>query len=92
MEIDILDKYAYRDICDPVGVLELKELGTIKKEKIDWLGNAVFSGGMLLLLVGITFGAFQVIDQVKNLFSYFGGLCPTNLVLLCGEKSVKTNV
>src|ERR671921_2281 len=43
----------------PIGIFatfwaysKLKELGTIKKEKIDWLGNTIFSGGILLLLGG----------------------------------------
>ena len=77
----------------PIGIFatvwaytKLQELGTIKKEKIDWLGNATFSGGILLLLVAITFGAFQIIDSVENLFIYFGEFCPYNFVLFCGEK------
>src|SRR4051812_27931230 len=64
----------------PIGIFatiwaytKLKELGTIKKEKIDWLGNAIFSGGILLLLVGITFGAFQVVDPLKNFLVILGG-------------------
>ena len=44
---------------------KLRELGTIRKEKIDWLGNATLFGGLLLLLIAITFGSFQIIDSVK---------------------------
>ena len=64
----------------PIGIFatlwaysKLKELGTIKKEKIDWLGNAIFTGGILLLLIGITFGAFQIIDPSKICLVVLGG-------------------
>ena len=53
----------------PIGIfaigwsyIKLKELGTIKKEKIDWLGNVTFAGGLLFLLIAITFGSFQIIN------------------------------
>ena len=53
----------------PIGIfaigwsyVKLKELGTIKKEKIDWLGNVTFAGGLLFLLIAITFGSFQIIN------------------------------
>ncbi|MDQ4073178.1 MAG: MFS transporter [Thermoproteota archaeon] len=52
----------------PIGIFasvwsytKLKELGTIKKEPIDWIGNISFAGGIFLVLIGITFGSFQVI-------------------------------
>ena len=34
----------------------LKELGQRHNAKIDWVGNASFAGGMILLMIGITFG------------------------------------
>ncbi len=34
----------------------LKELGTRQTAKIDWAGNATFAGGMMLSMIGITFG------------------------------------
>jgi EmrB/QacA subfamily drug resistance transporter len=53
----------------PIGVFatlwsytKLRELGTIRKEKLDWPGNATLAGGLLLLLIGITFSAFQIMD------------------------------
>lgn len=53
----------------PIGVFatlwshaKLQELGTIRKEKIDWLGNAIFAAGAFLILLGITFGAFRLIN------------------------------
>ncbi|MEJ7642416.1 MAG: MFS transporter [Candidatus Nitrosocosmicus sp.] len=52
---------------------KLRELGTIRKEKIDWFGNATLSGGMVLLLAGITFGSFQIIDTVTSILVILGG-------------------
>ena len=48
----------------PVGILgtiwsylKLKETGgTAKGEGIDWIGNLVFAGGLVLLLLGVTYG------------------------------------
>jgi MFS family permease len=34
----------------------LKELGQRRATKIDWPGNVTFAGGMMLLMIGITFG------------------------------------
>jgi EmrB/QacA subfamily drug resistance transporter len=42
--------------------IKLREMGTIQKEKIDWLGNITFSAGILFLLIGITFGPFQLLE------------------------------
>ena len=60
----ILDKYSYRNICYLWAFSKLKELGTIKKEKIDWLGNLLFAGGLIALLVGITFGSFHLSKHI----------------------------
>ena len=43
---------------------KLRELGTIKKEKIDWIGNATLSIGLSLILVGLTFGPFQILNNI----------------------------
>jgi EmrB/QacA subfamily drug resistance transporter len=55
----------------PIGVFatiwshtKLRELGTIKKEQIDWIGNATFAIGLFLILVGITFGSFQILNSI----------------------------
>ena len=55
----------------PIGVFatiwshtKLLELGTIKKEKIDWIGNATFAVGLFFILVGITFGSFQLLNSI----------------------------
>jgi EmrB/QacA subfamily drug resistance transporter len=55
----------------PIGVFatiwshtKLHELGTIKKERIDWIGNATLTIGLFLILVGITFGSLQILNGV----------------------------
>jgi len=39
--------------------IKLRELGIIKKEKVDWVGNATLAGGLFLILIGITFGPLE---------------------------------
>jgi EmrB/QacA subfamily drug resistance transporter len=66
----------------PIGIIgivssykNLKELGTIKKEKIDWLGNISFAGGLFLVLAGITFSSFGIISDFLVIFVIiFAGL------------------
>src|SRR5262245_18889557 len=47
----------------PVGVfgtvwayLKLKEVGTKRKARMDWWGNVTFAAGLILVLIGITYG------------------------------------
>ncbi|MDP8906920.1 MAG: MFS transporter [Thermoproteota archaeon] len=65
---------------------KLRELGTIRKEKIDWFGNAALSGGMVLLLVGITFGSFQIIDAIASILVILGGAALLTLFYLVEKK------
>lgn len=65
----------------PIGIFatlwafsKLKELGTIKKEKIDWLGNLLFAGGLILLLVGITFGSFHLLNIFETILFILAGI------------------
>src|SRR5215216_4995093 len=66
----------------PIGIIgivssykNLKELGIIKKEKIDWLGNISFAGGLFLILAGITFSSFGIISDFLVIFVIiFAGL------------------
>lgn len=54
----------------------LKELGSISKEKIDWLGNVAFAGGLFFILAGITMWSFGIISNVLTIFLLiFGGFC-----------------
>jgi EmrB/QacA subfamily drug resistance transporter len=70
----------------PIGIFatlwaltKLKELGTIKKEKIDWLGNLLFAGGLILLLVGTTFGSFHLLNIFETMLLILAGI--SSLVL-----------
>jgi EmrB/QacA subfamily drug resistance transporter len=56
----------------PIGIFatmwsytKLRELGKIRKEKIDWLGNVTFAGGLSMILLGITFANFKIIDPYE---------------------------
>lgn len=65
----------------PIGVFatiwaywKLRELGTIRREKIDWLGNATLATGLCLLLIGITFASFQIFTSLQNFFIIVSGV------------------
>lgn len=65
----------------PIGIFatvwafsKLKELGTIKKEKIDWMGNLLFTGGIITLLVGITFGSFHLLNTFEIILCLLVGI------------------
>ena len=64
----------------PIGIFatiwsyaKLKELGTIRKEKIDWFGNVTFAAGLFLILLGVTFGAFKIISLFEISLFIIGG-------------------
>ncbi|HET7149152.1 MAG TPA: MFS transporter [Candidatus Nitrosopolaris sp.] len=64
----------------PIGIFatvwsyaKLKELGTIRREKIDWLGNATFATGLFLILFGVTLGAFRIVSLFENSLFIIGG-------------------
>ncbi|HEY3831398.1 MAG TPA: MFS transporter [Acidimicrobiia bacterium] len=47
----------------PIGVfgtvwayLKLREIGTVKKASIDWWGNVTFAAGLVMVLIGLTYG------------------------------------
>ncbi|HET7391842.1 MAG TPA: MFS transporter [Nitrososphaeraceae archaeon] len=76
----------------PIGIFatiwsyaKLRELGTIRKEKIDWLGNATFAGGLFMILLGVTFTNFRI-----NLFeislSIIGGFFLLVLFIIIEKK------
>ncbi len=59
----------------PIGIIgiissykNLKELGSIKKEKIDWLGNISFASGLFLVLAGITFSSFGIVSNYIDIY------------------------
>src|SRR5919205_1608668 len=76
----------------PIGIFatiwsyaKLRELGTIRKEKVDWLGNATFAGGLFMILLGVTFANFRI-----NLFeislSIIGGFFLLVLFIIIEKK------
>jgi EmrB/QacA subfamily drug resistance transporter len=65
----------------PIGIFatiwshaKLKELGTIAKEKIDWLGNTTFATGLFLILLGVTFSAFKFVNLYVTVFAIATGI------------------
>jgi EmrB/QacA subfamily drug resistance transporter len=64
----------------PIGIFatlwafsKLKEFGHTKKEQIDWLGNILMTLSLLLLLFGITFGSFHILDTTMTIIFIFLG-------------------
>lgn len=79
----------------PIGIFatlwafsKLKELGTIKKEKIDWLGNLLFAGGLITLLFGITFGSFHLLNIFEIILFVMAGI---SLLLLFYKNEKKVS-
>jgi len=66
----------------PIGIIgiissykNLKESGSVKKEKIDWPGNISFAAGLFLVLAGITFSSFGITSNYIEIYLLiFGGL------------------
>ena len=78
----------------PIGIFatlwafsKLKELGTIKREKIDWLGNLLFAGGLITLLFGITFGSFHLLNIFEIILFVLAGISLLGLFYM-NEKKV----
>ena len=57
---------------------KLRELGTVKHEKIDLPGNVLFAGGLSIFLVGLTLGALSGYTPLEIVMMIIG------LVLLAG--------
>jgi len=79
----------------PIGIFatvwafsKLKELGTIKKEKIDWMGNLLFTGGIITLLIGITFGSFHLLSTFEIILCILAGI---SLLILFYKNEKKIN-
>ena len=61
----------------PIGIIGvglsykyLKELGSIRKEKIDWLGNISFAAGLFFILAAITLWSFGIISNILIIFLF----------------------
>ena len=68
---------------------KLRELGVIRKEKIDWLGNVTFAGGLSLILIGVTLANFRILTQFEILLSILGGLSLLILFIIMEKKVPK---
>ena len=79
----------------PIGIFatiwaltKLKEFGHTKKERIDWLGNILMTLALLLLLFGITFGSFHILDITTTIIFIFFGSLSIILFYLVERKTV----
>src|SRR6187200_149956 len=69
--------------------LKLRELGVIRKEKIDWLGNITFAGGLSMILLGVTLANFRIVAPFEIFLSIIGGLSLLVLFIIIEKKIPK---
>ncbi len=77
----------------PIGIFatiwsyaKLREIGVIRKAKIDWLGNTTFAGGLSMILLGITLATFKIINPYEIFLSIIGGLALLVLFIIIEKK------
>src|SRR5919197_1619535 len=77
----------------PIGIFatiwsytKLRELGTIRKEKVDWLGKITFAGGLCVILLGVTLTNFKIINPFEISLSIIGGLSLLILFIVIEKK------
>jgi EmrB/QacA subfamily drug resistance transporter len=77
----------------PIGIFatiwsyaKLRELGVIRKEKIDWLGNTTFAGGLSMILLGVTLATFKIINPYEIFLSIIGGFSLLVLFIITEKK------
>ena len=77
----------------PIGIFatmwsytKLRELGRIRKEKIDWLGNVTFAIGLSMILLGITFANFKIINPYEISLFIIGGFSLLVLFVIIEKK------
>ena len=77
----------------PIGIFatiwsyaKLRELGVIRKEKIDWLGNTTFAGGLSMILLGVTLATFKIINPYEIFLSVVGGFSLLVLFIITEKK------
>jgi MFS family permease len=75
----------------PIGIfatiwsyVKLRELGVIRKEKIDWLGNITFAGGLSMIFV--TLANFRIMTSFEIFLSIIGGLSLLVLFIIIEKK------
>jgi EmrB/QacA subfamily drug resistance transporter len=65
---------------------KLRELGAIRKEKIDWLGNITFAGGLSMILLSITLANFKIVTTFEIFLCLVGGLSLLGLFVIIEKK------
>jgi EmrB/QacA subfamily drug resistance transporter len=77
----------------PIGIFatiwsyaKLRELGVVRKEKIDWLGNITFAGGLSMILLVVTLANFRILTPFEIFLSLSGGLSLLVLFIIIEKK------
>ncbi len=68
---------------------KLRELGVIRKEKIDWLGNITFAGGLSMILIGVTLANFRIVTPIEIFLPIIIGLSLLVLFIIIEKKIPK---
>jgi EmrB/QacA subfamily drug resistance transporter len=68
---------------------KLRELGVIRKEKIDWPGNIAFAGGLSMILIGVTLANFRIVTPIEIFLPIIIGLSLLVLFIIVEKKIPK---
>ena len=68
---------------------KLRELGVIRKEKIDWLGNITFAAGLSMILIGVTLANFRIVAPFEILLFIICGVSLLILFIIIEKKIPK---
>jgi EmrB/QacA subfamily drug resistance transporter len=68
---------------------KLRELGVIRKEKIDWLGNITFAGGLSMILIGVTLANFRIVTPFEILLFIICGVSLLVVFIIMEKKIPK---
>jgi EmrB/QacA subfamily drug resistance transporter len=68
---------------------KLRELGAIRKEKIDWLGNITFAVGLSMILTGVTLANFRFVSAFQIVLSIIGGVSLLIVFIIIEKKISK---
>jgi EmrB/QacA subfamily drug resistance transporter len=68
---------------------KLRELGVIRKEKIDWLGNITFAGGLSMILIGVTLANFGIVTPFEILLFIICGVSLLVVFIIMEKKIPK---
>ncbi len=71
-------------VATVLGYFKLKELGTRRPAQIDWWGNVTFAAGLILMMIGITYGIEPYGDSTMGWANPWVLLCLFGGVFLLG--------